>query len=256
LDPQIRQGHTQTHGYHPILSCLTPSADTAYLALGAGPDLLLRRTGKKESWTLYKDRRSHIPGRDDITGLCLLTPDTAVVARANGVAQRIHLGAGGKANVLRRYDTGGKGVRAIHVAKDHTRVAAVLGTDTAAVFDMNGDGNEDLTVQDEGEQIWTCALLGSGHHLALGKSGVQPLAVHEITPTGIEATATRSFCAAECAEMAASSVFAVAELPGSNGSCLFAGWYKGSTQLVAPPSRICPEFSGQRRNLYCLSSGC
>ena len=226
LDPHLRPTH-QTHGYHPILSCLTPSADTTLLALGAGPDLLIRKTGRKETWTLYKDRRSYTPGKDDITGLQLLTPETALVARANGIAQTVRLGAAGKASVVRRFDTAGRPVRSLAVDGTSRRFAAVLGTDEAALYDLDGDVLDSLTVP-EGQQIWTTHFLGSS--LALGKSGPDPLAVHELTPSGITAEPTRTFSADECAEMTTSSVFAVAALPGSAGNLLFAGWYNGATQ--------------------------
>lgn len=250
--------------YLPVLDACESvwRAGEAVLAVGAGPDLVLRKraAGREDAWWGYECRHERA-GRDDVTALRLLQKggramgEVAIVGRANGrlemVALRTDAGVGlvGAPEVLQHYETGGLPVKSaalLHGGAGRTMLSAVLGNSSAAVYPVR-DPELELTapqapvseiVLADGEIPWMTAFL-SPSLLALGATSSTPLRVFSLA--GTLGAPLRTFPALECTGAKTTGVYAIAALPTSAGSAeaagdvFLGGWYDGV-------SRYCPIF--------------
>lgn len=260
----------QTMGFHPVLDVYSPSLSAAdeVLAIGAGPDLLMRRrdgSGRSERWWAYEERNS-VAGKDDITVMHLLHNgqaagwQQAVVGRANGSLQLLKLhsadagGGIGTAAVQMSFETGGQSVRSaalLQAGSEHRLLSAVLGSSAVSVWKMPPAEKDTAAAvaplaewsAPDGPQLWTTAFL-SPALLAVGKTAKEPLSVHALSPHGLVAEPVRTFSVDDVyhttTKPSMSSVYAIAPLPpttsgSESGQIFLSGWYYGSTLCVSAP---------------------
>lgn len=249
-------------------------AGEAVLAIGAGPDLVLRKrvAGREDAWWGYECRHERA-GKDDVTALRLLRQrgrtvgEVAIVGRANGrlemVALRTDAGVGlvGAPDVLQHYETGGlpvKSAAVLHGGAGSTMLSAVLGNSSAAIYPVRDLELEPTAPQASVSEIvladseipWMTAFL-SRSLLALGATSSTPLRVFSLADS--RSTPLRTFPALECTGAKTTGVYAIAALPTSAGSAeaagdvFLGGWYDGVSRYY--PIFVRPSSSSSSTQL-------